>query len=91
MSVQRRARIGFAVAQAPAAPDAQIAAMVEESNALAKVFFERNWPVFALLDTHYPDKPEPPYPPHCIIGTGEENLVPGTLSLSLSQPTGAKS
>ncbi|CAA6657797.1 unnamed protein product [Spirodela intermedia] len=61
---------------APAAPDAQIAAMVEESDKLAKVFCERNWPVFSLLDTHFPDKPEPPYPPHCIIGTGEENLVP---------------
>jgi len=32
--------------------------------------------VFAFLDTHYPDKLEPPYPPHCIIGSGEENLVP---------------
>lgn len=51
--------------------------MVEEAARLAKVFCDKKWPIFALLDTHQPDKPEPPYPPHCIIGTGEENLVPG--------------
>jgi nicotinamidase-related amidase len=33
-------------------------------------------PILAFLDTHEPGKPEPPYPPHCEIGTGEENLVP---------------
>jgi nicotinamidase-related amidase len=32
--------------------------------------------VLAFLDTHEPGKPEPPYPPHCERGTGEENLVP---------------
>ncbi|MDP6786567.1 MAG: isochorismatase family protein [Rhodospirillales bacterium] len=30
----------------------------------------------AFLDTHEPGKPEPPYPPHCGAGTGEEELVP---------------
>ena len=29
-----------------------------------------------FLDTHQPDIPEPPYPPHCIIGTGEELMDP---------------
>lgn len=62
--------------QAPVAPNKQIEKMVEEAARLAKLFCERNWPIFAFLDTHYPDKPEPPYPPHCIIGTGEENFVP---------------
>lgn len=54
--------------------------MVEEAAKLAKVFCDRNWPVYAFLDTHYPDKPEHPYPPHCVIGSGEEKLVPGTKS-----------
>jgi len=29
-----------------------------------------------FLDTHEPDIPEPPYPPHCIRGTGEEEIDP---------------
>lgn len=29
-----------------------------------------------FLDTHHPDIPEPPYPPHGIIGTGEEEIDP---------------
>ncbi|MQL81976.1 hypothetical protein Taro_014443 [Colocasia esculenta] len=62
--------------QAPVAPNTQISTMVEEAKWLSGVFCERKWPVFAFLDTHLPDKPEPPYPPHCIVGTGEENLVP---------------
>ncbi|KAL6634016.1 hypothetical protein ACP70R_026687 [Stipagrostis hirtigluma subsp. patula] len=61
---------------APASPNKQIEKMVEEAARLAKVFCERNWPIFAFLDTHYEDKPEPPFPPHCIEGTGEENFVP---------------
>lgn len=63
--------------QAPQAPNGQITGMVEEGARLAKEFSARKWPMLAFLDTHYPDKPEPPYPPHCIIGTGEENLIPG--------------
>ncbi|MEE2788161.1 MAG: isochorismatase family protein [Myxococcota bacterium] len=29
-----------------------------------------------FLDTHEPDIPEPPYPPHCIKGTGEDAIDP---------------
>ncbi|RWR77320.1 nicotinamidase 1 [Cinnamomum micranthum f. kanehirae] len=61
---------------APTEPNKQISVMIEECVRTARVFCDRNWPVFAFLDTHHPDKPEPPYPPHCIIGSGEENLVP---------------
>ena len=61
---------------APPAPDARIRAMVEETDRLARAFLERRQAVLAFLDTHEPDRPEPPYPPHCIRGTGEENLVP---------------
>jgi nicotinamidase-related amidase len=61
---------------APRAPNAQVARMVEVTTALARRFRERRLPVLAFLDTHEPDKPEPPYPPHCVRGTGEEDFVP---------------
>ena len=61
---------------APRAPDERIAAMVERTAALARTFIQRRQPVLAFLDTHEPGRPEPPYPPHCVRGTGEENLVP---------------
>ena len=61
---------------APPAPNAQVARMVEETVALGRRFQSSGWPVLAFLDTHQPGKPEPPYPPHCESGTGEEQLVP---------------
>ncbi|CAI9111444.1 OLC1v1011665C1 [Oldenlandia corymbosa var. corymbosa] len=61
---------------APVAPDKQISGMVDESVRLAKMFCEKNWPIYAVLDSHHPDVPEHPYPPHCIAGTDESKLVP---------------
>ncbi|KAL6277348.1 hypothetical protein ACE6H2_020949 [Prunus campanulata] len=61
---------------APRQPDKQISEMVDESVRLARAFCDRKWPVFASLDSHHPDIPEPPYPPHCIAGTDEGKLVP---------------
>ncbi|XP_022741300.1 nicotinamidase 1 [Durio zibethinus] len=61
---------------APMQPDKQISNMVEESVRLARLFCEKKWPVFAFLDSHHPDIPEPPFPPHCIAGTDESRLVP---------------
>ena len=61
---------------APRAENAQVSGMVAETDRLARAFAERDLPIFAFLDTHQPGKPEPPYPPHCERGTGEENLVP---------------
>ncbi|MBA0803303.1 hypothetical protein Gohar_013534 [Gossypium harknessii] len=61
---------------APVKPDKQISFMVKESARLAKLFCGEKWPVFAFLDSHHPDIPEPPYPPHCIAGTDEARLVP---------------
>ncbi|WP_420348213.1 isochorismatase family protein [Pelagibius sp.] len=61
---------------APPAPNAQVSTMVAETDRLARAFSERRWKILAFLDTHEPGKPEPPYPPHCEAGTGEENLVP---------------
>ena len=49
--------------------------MVAETVALARRFEAAEWPILAFLDTHIPGKAEPPYPPHCEIGTGQENLV----------------
>ncbi len=61
---------------APPTPNAQVSRMVEETDRLARAFAERGSPIAAFLDTHEPGKPEPPYPPHCEAGTGEEELVP---------------
>ena len=61
---------------APPKPNAQVARMVAETDRLARAFTGRGRAVLAFLDTHVPGKPEPPYPPHCEAGTGEENLVP---------------
>jgi nicotinamidase-related amidase len=61
---------------APVEPNAQIARMVDETARLARRFSAAKRPILAFLDTHEPGKPEPPYPPHCERGTGEENLVP---------------
>jgi nicotinamidase-related amidase len=66
---------------APPVESPQVSRMVEEANKLARDFTARGWPVFAFLDSHQPGKAEPPYPPHCEIGTGEENLVPELLWL----------
>ncbi len=61
---------------APPAPDAQVARMVAETDRLARRFAAMDWPIAAFLDTHVPGRPEPPYPPHCERGTGQEELVP---------------
>ncbi len=61
---------------APPVPNEQVSRMVAETDRLARGFADAGRPLFAFLDTHEPGKPEPPYPPHCEAGTGEENLVP---------------
>ena len=67
---------------APPQPNAQVSRMVGETDALARRFEAAGWPILAFLDTHDPGKPEPPYPPHCERGTGEEDLVPELLWLN---------
>lgn len=61
---------------APPAENPQVTRMIEETDRLARDFRAQGWPILAFLDTHEPGKPEPPYPPHCEQGTGEEDLVP---------------
>jgi nicotinamidase-related amidase len=60
---------------APQAPNSQVDRMVEETDRLARRFEAEGRPIMVFMDTHEPGKPEPPYPPHCERGTGEENLV----------------
>lgn len=61
---------------APPVENPQVSHMVAETDRLARAFAARDLPIMVFLDTHEPGKPEPPYPPHCERGTGEENLVP---------------
>lgn len=61
---------------APRTENAQVTRMIDETDRLARAFQAEHWPILAFLDTHEPGKPEPPYPPHCEKGTGEEELVP---------------
>jgi len=61
---------------APPTENPQVTRMVAETDRLAREFAAEGWPILATLDTHEPGKPEPPYPPHCERGTGEEDLVP---------------
>ena len=60
---------------APQQPNPQVDRMVAETDHLARRFDAAGWPILLFLDTHQPDRPEPPYPPHCIVGSGEEDLV----------------
>lgn len=61
---------------APPAPDAAVEKMVAETDALARRFLGAGRPVLVSLDSHDPDKPEPPYLPHCLQGSGDDKLVP---------------
>lgn len=70
---------GFATvgagALAPAAPNAQVERMIAETDRLARDFADAGRPIAVFLDSHQPGRPEPPYPPHCERGTGENELV----------------
>lgn len=61
---------------APVAPDAQIDGMVSEIARTARSFLDTGRPVYVFCDTHEVGRPEPPYPPHCERGSGQEKLVP---------------
>lgn len=69
---------------APPAPDVTIATMVNNINTTAQHFDNGGLPIFVTLDSHDADKPEPPYPPHCIAGTGDDELVPALTWLNKS-------
>ncbi len=61
---------------APPTKDPEIEKMIKNVNSLAWQFAHRiHRPILFFADTHESGKPEPPYPPHCEKGTGEEELV----------------
>lgn len=61
-------------ALAPPAPNPQVDKMIRNMNALAKINKDNDGKrILIFQDTH--TKPEPPYPDHCMVGTGEELLV----------------
>lgn len=66
---------------APSRPDPRIERMIETTDWLARRFINSGLPVVVFLDTHQPGVAEPPYPPHCEAGSGEEELVPQLLWL----------
>jgi nicotinamidase-related amidase len=59
-------------------------AIAAEYHALEAALGDR-LQVLCFLDTHEPDIPEPPYPPHGIKGTGEEAIDPD-LAFLLEAP-----
>jgi nicotinamidase-related amidase len=69
---------------APAAPNAQITRMIGETDRLARAFENRGLPIAVFLDWHATDRPEPPYPLHCLAGTAEAALVTELLWLESS-------
>lgn len=69
---------------APPVENPQVSRMIAETDRIARDFASRGWPVLAFRDSHDPGKPEPPYPPHCERGTGEDELVPALRWLESS-------
>ncbi len=60
---------------APLAPNAQINSMISEVSSLSAQFHEKKHPTYFFKDSHHPEKYEPPYPPHCLKGTEEAEIV----------------
>jgi nicotinamidase-related amidase len=71
---------------APVAFDPAIDAAVAATDDVARRFAARGRPIAVFLDTHQPGVPEPPYPPHCEAGSGQEELVERLAWLE-TQPT----
>lgn len=61
---------------APSEPNAQIDRMIAETDGLSRRFEREDRPIAVFLDWHATDRPEPPYPPHCLAGTADAELVP---------------
>lgn len=62
---------------APPAADPAIERMIREIDGLARKMLARDFPLLVMRDSHPAERPEPPYPPHCIKGSGDDELVPG--------------
>ena len=53
----------------------QVEKMIKETADLAKIFDDKSMPIALFLDNHEDDRPEHPFPPHCVKGTGEEKII----------------
>ena len=53
-----------------------IETMIARTDVLARAFVASGRPILAFIDSHEPGRAEPPYPPHCERGSGEDELVP---------------
>lgn len=60
---------------APMTQDDRIELMIGETSAMARRFLDLGRPVLVFRDTHLPGTTEPPFPPHCMAGSGDELLV----------------
>ena len=60
---------------APLKKNLQVENMIKETANLAKLFNNKSMPIALFLDNHEDDRPEHPFPPHCIKGTGEEKII----------------
>lgn len=69
---------------APVEQNDQIDRMIGETDRLARRFEERGLPIAVFLDWHATERPEPPYPLHCLAGTTEAELVPALAWLEHS-------
>lgn len=56
---------------APVGPNAQVDHMIAETNKLAKMIKHK----LVLIDRHRVGQVEKPYPPHCEVGSGQDELV----------------
>lgn len=61
--------------------------MIDAVDRLARHFMERGADLRTLVfrDAHQANIPEPPYPPHCVVGTGEELVTPRLAWLALHE------
>jgi nicotinamidase-related amidase len=83
----RRKRVGLVVVDpvqgfcdfGALADAASMKPMIDAVDKLGRDLIERRGAAAKVLvfrDAHKADVPEPPYPPHCVIGTGEELVTP---------------
>lgn len=71
---------GFVHDGALADPDT--AHIIPKIEQLAQTFIKEGQPIVAFRDCHTPDSVEfESFPPHCVIGTGQEELVPELKAL----------
>jgi len=72
---------------APVEFNAQIKIMIDKIDDLAKIAVKKALPILALRDSHRTDQNEAPYPPHCLEGTGDDELVDQLLWLKSAPNT----